>query len=166
MQLLQHCLASCENILESLLEIPCIPRVCNIPSAAGIGHHQMNLMLRVIWDDAAQQPQVRTVHTDDAVETPVIRSRDLTGTLVGIELHSVLIETTPCRRINRVADLLRRYGGRLHIITVFQALGPNQSLAYKLRHRTAAYIAVTHKKYFHKIEFFSVCKFRKISDNS
>ena len=104
----------------------------------------MHLALRVVRDDVAQHPQVGGVHADDAVEMVVVRARDLPG-LPDVERNAVLVETAPCGRVDRIADLLGRDGGRFDIIAVLEAAGAQQRLQDILRHRTAADVAVADK---------------------
>lgn len=151
--MIQHCLAPLQQVLEGRFEISGIPRVRHIAADAGIGHHQVDLSLRIFRNDTFNQPQVRGVHTYDTVEAAVVRPVDLPCTLALVEPHSMLIQAALCRRVNRVSYLLRRNRRRLDIVLAFKTFGLYQSLQDELCNRTSADITVTDEKDSHLCKF-------------
>ena len=105
-QLFQKSFAGLEQVLEGGFKIPCVPRVCDIASAAGVRRHQMDLVLRVIGDYAAKKPEIRGIHTNEPVKKLVILHSDLPSCLGRIKSDAVLGKTTLGRRIDAIANLL------------------------------------------------------------
>ena len=141
----KHCFAGAQYVLEGLLEIPRVPGVGNVPGPAGIGHHQMYLLLWVFGNIAAYQPQIAAVHTNYPVEARIVLRPHRPGAFGRVPGHSVLAEATLCRRVDGIAVLLIRYGCGFNVILVFHAPGFYQGLHYELRHRAAADVAVADK---------------------
>ena len=79
----QHRLATRQEILEGLLEVAGVPGVGDVAGVAGVGHHQVDLAVGVVRDDAADEAEVPRIHADDAVEAVVIGRRDLPGAFAG-----------------------------------------------------------------------------------
>lgn len=52
---IQHRFAGGEQVLEGLLEIARVPGIGHVAPTAGVGHHQVNLALRVGGDYAADE---------------------------------------------------------------------------------------------------------------
>jgi hypothetical protein len=105
----------------------------------------VDLSLRVIGNDTPEEPQVRLIHADDPVESVIIGPDKLPGPFVSIESYPMLGQATLCRRINWIANLLRRHGRRFYIILGIKPFGLNQRLEYKLCHRTPANVSVADK---------------------
>ena len=149
--LAEHGFAGGEEVLEGFFEVAGVPGVGDVAADAGVGHHEVDFAVRIGGDDSADEPQVGGIHADDAVETGIIGTGNLAGSLPGIEPHPVLAQAPLCRRIDGIADLLRRHGCRLDVIQVLQPLSPHHRLQYELRHRAPANIPMAYEQYPHSI---------------
>ena len=111
----QEGFAAGEDVLEGALEVAGVPGVGDVASAAGIGHQQVDLALRVGGDYVPEPAQVTGVHADEAVEAVIVLGDDRTCPLQRVEPYSVLAEAAPGGRVDGVAVLLVRDGGGLDI---------------------------------------------------
>ena len=132
--------------MESGLKIACIPRVCDIASAAGVGHQKMNLFLRVRWDYASYPTEIKPVHTDDQIECVVVFATNLSSCLVPVERCAVLFQAVHCRRIYMIADFFSGCGRTFDIESPLKPIGLQKSFEYEFSHRRAANVAMAHKK--------------------
>ena len=145
----QHRFTRRQEILEGGFEVAGVPWIGYVATDAGIGHHEVNLSLRVVGDDAPDEPQVGGVHADDAVEAVIIGLGNLAGAFVGIEPHAVLAQAAPGRRINGVADLLRGDRCRLNMELAVPPLSFHQGLEDELCHSAPADISMTDEQDSH-----------------
>ena len=124
----------------------------DVGRAGGVIRQQAQLPRRVAAEQALHRAQVRTLHADQQVIYGIIRARELHGALsrTGDPLR---LEPLAHRRIDRISDLLVRDRGRTDEKFVLHAALFDQIAQQKLRHRAAADVAKTDKKYFYHLSF-------------
>ena len=144
--LAEKCFAGGEDVLETALEIACVPGVCYVAAGSGAGHQQMDFALWIGGDDAADPAQVAGVHTEDAVEAGIIGGRDGAGGLGGIEADTVLGKATSGRRVDRVSIFLIGNGGGFDVIAVRDSPRLDEGLHNEFSHRAATDIPMTYEE--------------------
>ena len=107
---MQQPLAARQHILPRCLEIARVPRVGNIAGAVGVVHQEAELAVRVAAADAVHISKVGSVHANQEIVFLIIGIGKLPRCVTAAG-NSVLRQFAPCRRIDRIADLLSA-GGR------------------------------------------------------
>ena len=104
-------MTSFQHIPPSRFEVLGVPWVCHIAGAGGMVHQEGHLASKVAAADAMHIPQVGAVHANQQIVLVVVLIRELPRR-VAVAGDSVLRQLAPCRRIDRVADLLPAGGRR------------------------------------------------------
>ena len=142
----QQCPATVEAVAPGGIEVTRIPRVCHVVRTVGIIQQQVYLAVRVAATHALHVAQVIAIHAYQQVIMVIITARQLTRRF-SFARYAVLSQFAACRWINGVAQFLGARGGRCYLKTVCQTSISHKAFHYKLGHRTAADVAVAHKKY-------------------
>lgn len=106
----------------------------------------MYLAVAIAATDTAHIPQVRPVHSNQEIELAVILFFQLTGCFAAAA-DPMLGQLPAGRGINWIANLLGAGSCGRNVKLLLQSSLPHQILHHKLRHRTAAYVAVADKEY-------------------
>ena len=111
---MQQSLATRQYIPPGRLEIIGVPRVGYIAGMVGVVHQEVQFASKIAAADAVHIPKVRLVHANQEIVFLVIGIGKLPRRMT-VAGYPVFRQLTPCRRIDRVADLLPAGCRRLYL---------------------------------------------------
>ena len=144
------------NVLVGSVEATHIPRIGNVGIATREAHHLIYLSCCTLAEHTVHIAYIRTIHSDKHIVFIGIDTCKLNGAL-SVCGYAVLCKLRASGRIYGISYLLGACGrGCDHELVRKSRLG-NELLKNKLRHRRAAYIAVTNEHdSFHRIILYSI----------
>lgn len=98
------------DVFVSVIEIACVPWVCDVPILACEFQQPVNFSIRVAADDAVQSSNIFLVHDDEIVEIIVILPRHLACAPL-FKGYANLPQLGFCASMNVVSDFFSAGGG-------------------------------------------------------
>lgn len=147
---LQKTAAAFRNVPPGGRKITRVPRVGHVAGAGGVVEQAVDLARRVAAADAGHIADVGAVHPDEQVVFVVVRPRHLPRRVRPAE-HAVRRQLPPRGWVDRVAEFLGACRRRVNDEPLPCPGFSGHILHHKLRHRTAADVAVANEKYFYHL---------------
>ena len=147
---LQKTAAAFRNVPPGGRKITRVPRVGHVAGAGGVVEQAVDFARRVAAADAGHIADVGAVHPDEQVVFVVVRPRHLPRRVRPAD-HAVRRQLPLRGWVDRVAELLGACRRRVNDEPLPCPGFSGHILHHKLRHRTAADVAVADKQYFYHI---------------
>lgn len=147
---LQKTAAAFRNVPPGGRKITRVPRVGHVAGAGGVVEQTVDFTRRVAAADAGHIADIGAVHPDEQVVFVVVRPRHLPRRVRPAD-HTMRRQLPPRGWVDRVAELLGACRRRVNDEPLPCPGFSGHILHHKLRHRTAADVAVADKQYFYHI---------------